>query len=785
MLNPSFESDLGTNGWDTFEANLSASTDRAMFGQQSLKMTTNNVSFPVPMAGAFTGNYYYQNIKDDAHLAVPTGLEVIPNTTYLVSAYVWAKPGDRVGLVPIEYKDDPGVWTNHFEPYPRQDITGNGQWQRLSVRFTTSANTKAITISLVAAGNTTSYWDGVQLERVTDNQSNPTDFPSGINFNKSLEDTAGWRSCVATSSDGISFQKRGPVEIQGAKESWQDNVKAGWVGTDSNYLNVFPFQGKWYAYSWVSGYPVSPGNLMFTDSGQTGVRRVGYADRRGFVPNGSSRSALLEADSPLGPFRRFSRDGPIVSPVNEQQCSADTRNGNLPWGCEYLASTGVPQQINGQWVLFLSGQTYHQKGVPSPWGSWLSSSCQGDMINSGMATSNSPLGPWTSNANPLFSGSDLCKNALVPEGPIYYFDRQSNQHVIFVNQLTEGQSITAFWTQNPLTSWPVRNREIVIDSTANGTTGLKASGMNLPTVIEDGNKLIMYFGYREAHAVVNPETPGLNNYLFHDIGRATFSLPLFSSVAPTQNNCFVSLSTQSIFPNQSVTVSGTGTKYVARTDSENISGLGNPVWTDSQGHKYYTLASSSLTGLTEGNYKVWCNQNDEPGKCSGNPFCAYEGANPGVTGCEGWTSCGNNDHADLTVARNSSASTGKSCAISAVINGQTVTVTNSGTGGTVKNFISRTDTNSISGLGNPVYTDNNSQGHKYYQLFGSTVSGLAEGTYKVFCDIDQDPGKCSGNPFCSSLPAVECAGWARCSANDSATVIISGAGTSSVYSGDR
>lgn len=781
LLNPSFESNPGVNGWDTYEANISSSVDRAMFGQQSLKMITNDVAFSVPTAGAFTGNYYYQNIKDDAHLAVPTGLEVIPNTTYLASVYVWANVGDRVGLVTIEYKDDPGFWNNRFEPYHRQDITGNGQWQRLIVKITTSANTKAITLSFVADGRTTSYWDGVQLERVENNQNSPTDFPSEMNFNKSLEDTAGWRSCVATSTDGISFQKRGLVEIQGIKENWQDNVKPGWVGIDSNYLNVFPFQGKWYAYTWVAGYPVVPGNISFQDSGQTDIRRIGYADRRGFLPIGLPiRSAILEADSPLGPFRRVSRGGPVVSPLNEQQCSSDVRNNNLPWGCEYIATSGTPHQIEGQWVLFLSGNTLHQKGVASPWGSWLSSSCQGDMINSGLATSNSPLGPWTpSSLNPLFSAQDVCKNALVPEGPIYYFDRLSKNHVIFTNQLTEGQSVTAFWTKSPLTSWPVDNREVVIDSNANGMTSLKPNGMNLSTVVEDGNKLVLYFGYREAHAVVNPETPGLNNYLFHNIGKATFTLPLFSVIDETDGKkCSISISNSSISTSQSVMISGTGTKYISRTDSENISGLGPPIFTDSQGHKYYQLSSFTVSDLAQGSYKLWCNQMDDPGKCSGNPFCSYKGANPGVAGCEGWASCGNNDNVNLTVVR-SVGLTAKSCSISAVVSGQTVTVNSSGAGGPITNYISRSDTKVISGLGNPIWTDGS--GHKYYALTSNSIDGLAQGDYKIWCNQMDDPGKCSGNPFCSDLPPSECAGWARCSASDNTTATV----TSNTYSGVR
>ena len=120
--------------------------------------------------------------------------------------------------------------------------------------------------------------------------------------------------------------------------------------------------------------------------------------------------------------------------------------------------------------------------------------------------------------------------------------------------------------------------------------------------------------------------------------------------------CFISLSTGSITTAGSVTAGSTGTggsvvQYVSRTDTDSISGLGQPVWTDSQGHKYYAVTGSSVGGLTQGTYKFWCNQNDEPNKCSGNPFCQYEGG-PLTTECDGWVSCSTSDNATLSVMIN-------------------------------------------------------------------------------------------------------------------------------------
>ncbi len=527
LLNPSFESALDTNGWSTYEADISTTVDgTARFGSKSLKIVTH----VVPNGGAYTGDYYYQNLKVASNLAVPGGLEVTPNTTYIASVYALAGSGVQTSLIVKQYKDDPSFyWQNWLSTLDtQQSLSHYSQWQRHVVKFTTSAQTRVVTLSFVAGANSISFWDGVMMERVEASQNQPSDFPTTINYNKPLEDTVGWRSCLATSADGINFQKKGSLEVQGAKQSWQDVVKPGWVGTDSMYLNVFPYNNKWYAYTWVAGYPLTSG-IFLSDSGQNGVRRRGYADMRAFVPNGSPvRSALLIADRPEGPFQRVS--GPIVLSNNPSACDLSVRTNNQPWGCEYLAASGAPQQVNGQWVLFLSGQTWYQKSAPTPWGSWANlSTCKGDFINSGLAVAASPLGPWTIHSiSPLFKPADVCQNALWPEGPIYYYDTTSGNHVLFTNQLTN-MSITAFWTKNPLSDWPVNNRQVILDQMANGAIP-GAKDMNLPTVLEESNKLVMYFGFKEDRGDYSQRN---TKYLFHDIGRLSFDLPLFGTLIPS------------------------------------------------------------------------------------------------------------------------------------------------------------------------------------------------------------------------------------------------------------
>jgi hypothetical protein len=114
------------------------------------------------------------------------------------------------------------------------------------------------------------------------------------------------------------------------------------------------------------------------------------------------------------------------------------------------------------------------------------------------------------------------------------------------------------------------------------------------------------------------------------------------------------LSSASIATGQSVNVTTTGSggtveTIISRTDSGTIP-FGRLVYTDSAGHKYYDITgTATLTGLTAGAYKVFCSIASEPNKCTGNPFCAYEGANPGIQECEGWVSCSGSDNAGLTV----------------------------------------------------------------------------------------------------------------------------------------
>ncbi len=503
LLNPSFESNLGANGWDTWKGTATSESVKKLFGDRSLKVS----NLGTEGGGAYTGNYYFGS-HVEANLAMPGGLEVTPNTTYIASAYVWASPNDTAKLIVQQYKEDSDqrfYWQNLLPNTTTQSaITGNNEWQRIFVKFTTSTNASAITLSLVPGLNQTSYWDGIQLERIENNITDPSPFPTDQKYNERLEDTIGWRSCLATSTDGINFQKKGQLSITGPKGDFEDNEKPGWVGSSAMYISPFFYQDYWYSYTWVSGYklgtPVSTQDLGGPNHGQY------YGDRRAFLPIGTpTRSGLIRSKSLTGPFERVSRE-PVVSP-----------RSSTSWGQLYITTNGVPQKINNQWVLFLAGTA--SPTLDSSW--WRT-------ITPGLAVGDNPLGPWTvTDYSPLISPNYPNE---VPEGPIYYLDR-SGKHFMFINNIAAGTAI-AHWTDNPLSPWPPSNQKTLVNRNQTPWSPNGAE-VGLSTVVEkDSSTLLLYFATRPN----TTNTNSWNRYLFHDIGLATFSLPLLNYNLPGDLN---------------------------------------------------------------------------------------------------------------------------------------------------------------------------------------------------------------------------------------------------------
>src|SRR3989344_5073365 len=537
LLNPSFESNLGINGWETWHATIASTDEKTLFGQRSLKVENTGAN---EKEGAFTGRYFYNNDRTDANIAQPAGMLITPDTTYVASAYFWAPSGTPVTLIVNQYRDNPSNWNNVISSAAQSStLEGNGGWQRISVRVTAVVGAEAMVLSLTntRAAPSISYWDGIQVERVVDNSNYPTDFPSGSDFdhkfNKPLEQVLGWKSCVATSSDGVSFQKRGLLDFEGERGAWEmDSENPGFIGTSFMYANVFKYNNKWYAYTWEAGRPENLNDL--------------YWERALQLPNGNgtdeypASSGLSVADGPLGPFRRMSQNAPVVSPTNLSYCTNQYRRCGDPivWGCDYMTANGVPQQIGNQWVLFLGGQTQFQRGVWEGTGGHYGDGEDGcHAITSGYATSSTPLGPWIPwNGNPLFMPTEQATVlGTAEEGPIYYYDAASGNHLLFYNAISGGDtSVDVFWTKNPLDHWVAgasSRKRLILRDNIFPWIGARAGAINLPTVAQsvDGSKLNLYFGIRQSW---NGESDHGRTYLFHDVGLAYLPFPLFSVTLP-------------------------------------------------------------------------------------------------------------------------------------------------------------------------------------------------------------------------------------------------------------
>jgi hypothetical protein len=561
LFNPSFESNLGTNGWDTYKANISSlAVPWAHSGERVLTIQTDGTI----NAHAGTGKYYYQNQEgNESYLAAPSGIEVMPNTEYIVSAYMAADPGVVMELRVVEYTADPADFANTTKVngqhvYHGAQVVGRGNegWQRVHVKFRTNTATRAIKIALLDPEGRVkgSFWDSVQIE-LANGRETPSDFPTDRmyvenNFNRVIEDTLSWRNCVASSQDGYSFTKLGMVTVTGAKGAWENVEVPGWMGTSNMSNNVFKHtDGKWYSYYWKGGQPHAGDNFY-------GRLRIGFPGGGGpYTPSDGryqDRSGLAVADSITGPYQRISQAGSPVQPHNDGSCDqydrSQTNNINsTSWGCDYYSTSGAPHFINGQWVIFVSGKTYKLKG---PYNHF-----DGYMITGSYSTAPSPLGPWTpTSMGMMVNQEDIIRpdgNGSGPiEQPIYYHDQASGKHVVFYNQLGGGRqgggSVSVLWkdpNEDPLSRWntdkhiqvvaPIPGRE-----GAFGAPWAAHSYINFATVVEDGNKLVMFYGVRpklleeQGGAEFGEES---RSFLFHSIGRATFDLPLFPAlVTPTQ-----------------------------------------------------------------------------------------------------------------------------------------------------------------------------------------------------------------------------------------------------------
>lgn len=557
LYNNSFESAMGTNGWDTYEASIeSYPVSWAVNGNRVLKLVTQ----PVVNAHAGTGKYYYDNIQDTLHEAAPAGVEVMANTEYIASAYMTANVNTAMELRVVEYTTDPGNFNNTTKVngavvYHGTTVRGKGgnTWERVFVRFRTNAQTTAIRIVLLTplAIATESYWDAIQLERASPGQTQPTEFPN-LNYNYRLEDILGWKPCVAISTDGINFTKRGLITITGQLGVWENVQQPGWIGASPMYLNVFKNSqdNRWYAYYWKGGRPTRgmTGDYLYRQQrvqfpAGNGLNHDGQPSNISSNDVSHDRSGLLLSSSgPMGPFQRISQNLPQVVPRTPSVCRQNSRSEQDVlrggWGCEYLTVHGKPEFINGQWILFLSGQTWRSSGVWPGTGNGYSS------ITGGFATGPGPLGPWmVSEYSPIFSNSWNVTGGPL-EGAMYYYDAGSGNHVLFSNRLGGGAySIDAIWTRQPFDKWNLSptgenwHHVITKDQIPWLSAANNGRAINLPTVIENGaGQLNVYFGVRASMVSENDQTEiDERTYMFHDIGLLTLNLPLLQPL-PTNTS---------------------------------------------------------------------------------------------------------------------------------------------------------------------------------------------------------------------------------------------------------
>ncbi|MBP8591335.1 hypothetical protein KBI33_02575 [Candidatus Shapirobacteria bacterium] len=544
LINSSFESNLLANGWGGWNASVSSTTEKALFGIRSLKVVTNGTEG----AGAFSGDYFYNYVEggpnSQENLAIPRGLGVKNNERYFASAYFLADDNVKVKLLVQQYRDDPQFYfENKIINKDRMVVKeGNGKWQQIWIDFIADANARDITISLVSDQKAIVYWDGVSLERKTkDEQIAPSPYVEKDFHNWLLEELIGWRTCVAISGDGVNFVKKGLIKSLGVKGAWENFERPGWVGSSFSYLNVFKYQQKWYAFVWEAGHPA---NL---DKGQPNKRRPGYRDLRAQLENGEPlRSGFAKADSPLGPFTRLSQGGPVIDLPAESLAKCNDgkeRTREYPYGCDYLAPMGAPQFINNKWVVFLTGQTHRFRSLwEGTGGNGCGNACSVDAkngwfaINAGLALADSPLGPWKVRKKPIFNPEENLSIAKVAEGASYFYHEQSGWHIIFFNSIGGGaHAIRAAWTDKPLVSeepieyWPLKEQSQEIINWDQIPWSLGQRGLiNLPAPVVDPrrpNYLRVYFGARKDQ--FPKENNFMENYysfLFHDIGLLTLDL---------------------------------------------------------------------------------------------------------------------------------------------------------------------------------------------------------------------------------------------------------------------
>lgn len=242
----------------------------------------------------------------------------------------------------------------------------------------------------------------------------------------------GWRCCLATSSDLIHWDKKGPV------------LDMGPPGSDDHGSASY-------------GYPYFDGkrwHLFYL-----GTPNVGGEIER--VPNFPYLTMKATGPTPAGPWIKQNDIRPL-------QCIDGT----------YHSVTSSPGQIllhKGKYLQFFSAATI-QNGTT--------------LRSIGLARADQLDGPWIPNSEPILPLQEQIENTS------FYFDQDSHTWYMFTNHVGISNhrdeytdAVWVYWTED-LEHWQPENKAVVLDG-ENCMWSKKCIG--LPTVLKTQGKLALLY----------------------------------------------------------------------------------------------------------------------------------------------------------------------------------------------------------------------------------------------------------------------------------------------------
>ena len=274
----------------------------------------------------------------------------------------------------------------------------------------------------------------------------------------------GWVAALATSIDGIQWEKHGPVLSLGAA----DEVDRG----SASYGTVF-FDGE----VWHMFYLGTPN-----------AAQDGY-----LTPSFPYATLKASAPSPYGPWLKQRGVRPFIPEAGS-------------WYDE-TASPGQVLQYQGRFIMLFSAAT----------------TIDGQIKRTlGLAQTSDLNGTWTVEPEPLLPVDEQIENSSL------YFEGESGLWYLFTNHVGVAtdppavspqaspeytDAIWVYWSDNP-TKWDRENRAVVLDS-ENAEWSPRVVG--LPSVHVLGDKLAIYFDGSTRDAI---------DHGLRDVGVAFLDLPL-------------------------------------------------------------------------------------------------------------------------------------------------------------------------------------------------------------------------------------------------------------------